>query len=60
MSDVVTECYNQGCPLYGKPHYHCPCCNEVLVVKLEVIDDEWPFPEDCRFTKRERCNGTTW
>ena len=60
MSEVTTKCIGKSCPLYGRPHWHCPCCNEALVVRLEVIDGDWPFPEDYRFWKRERCTGTTW
>jgi hypothetical protein len=60
MSEVITKCNDKNCPMFGRVHFHCPCCGETLVVKLEDIDDDWPFPEDYRFTKRQRCNGTTW
>jgi hypothetical protein len=59
-SEVITECNDRKCPLFSKKHWHCPVCNEALVAKLEVLDDDWPFPEDYKFFKREHCNGTTW
>jgi hypothetical protein len=60
VSEVVTGCTDRSCPMFGRVHWHCPCCGEVLVVKLEVLDGDWPFPEDYRFIKREHCTGTTW
>ena len=36
-SELITECDDRKCPLFGKRHWHCPCCNEALVAKPRAI-----------------------
>ena len=36
--EIITECDDPRCPLFGKPHWHCPKCGETL--RPTYLEDE--------------------